>query len=77
MLLDLLSHIFLTENVTIYFLKAIIHRQKKYLKNDQVKTLYVPQYEGLAIKDILEFASDKPQVEYYLPEDIELTKIPK
>ena len=42
-----------------------------------MKTLYVPQYEGLAIKDILEFVSDKPQVEYYLPEDIDLPKIPK
>ena len=48
-----------------------------YLKNDSIKTMHVPQYKGLSIDDILEYISDKRMVEYYLPEAVDMPKIPK
>ena len=65
------------ENVTIYFLKDIIARRKAYVKNDQVKTLYVPQYKNLSVEKILEFVSDLHVVHNYFPDDIDLPKVPK
>ena len=65
------------ENVTIYFLKDIIARRKAYVKNDRVKTLYVPQYKNLTVEQILMYVSDKPVVHTYFPDDIDLPKVPK
>ena len=46
---------FVSDNVTIYFLKDIIRRKKKALKNDQIKRCQVPQYDNLTLKCIGEF----------------------
>ena len=39
---------------TIYFLKSIVSGSKRFINNDKIKHLSLPQYEGLSIKDILE-----------------------
>ena len=51
------------ENVTIYFLKALITGTKKFIHSDKVQYLSVPQYEGLGIKEFLNEASKYPATE--------------
>ena len=48
-----------------------------YLHNDDVKTMYVPQYENLTLKKIFQFISPKPKIALYLPDDPDLPKTPK
>ena len=69
--------VFPADNITIYFLKDIMCRRKAYVTNDKVKTLYVPQYKNLSVDKILEYASDKPVIAMYLPDEIDMPKIPK
>ena len=47
------NQVFPPENVTIYFLKDILGRKKAYVPNNEVKTVYVPQYENLTVAKIL------------------------
>ena len=39
--------------------------------------LTIPQYEGLAIDDVLAFANQHQEVYKYLPDKIEIKKCPK
>ena len=61
----------------MYFLKDILACKKAYVPNDKVQTLYVPQYKNLSIERILEFVSEKPNISNFLPDDIDLEKVPK
>ena len=63
--------------MTIYFLKDIISRKKKYLNNADIQTVHVPQYKNLSLEKIFDFVVSKPQVEYYLPDEPDLKKVPK
>ena len=63
--------------MTIYFLKDILAQRKAYVNVDDVKTIYVPQYKNLSVEKILAFATSKPRLEHYLPDDIDLPKAPK
>ena len=63
--------------MTIYFLKDILGRRKAYLRNDDVKTLHVPQYKNLSIEKMMAFIVRKELVDLYLPDDLDLPKIPK
>ena len=58
-------------------LKDILMQRKAYVPVDEVKTLYVPQYKNLSIDKILAFATSKPRLELYLPDDPDLEKVPK
>jgi len=58
-------------------LKDLANRKKLHLKNDQVKTIHVPQYKNLSLAKILDFASNQPRVFDYLPDEPDLAKIPK
>ena len=69
--------LFSADNVTFYFLKDILSRKKAYVHSDQVKTVHVPQYTNLSVEKILEFASSKPGIERYLPDDPDIPKVPK
>ena len=56
------------ETVTIYFLKGkcallddllftdLMSGKKKYIKNDEIKNIYCPQYEGLSVEKMMEKA---------------------
>ena len=63
--------------MTIYFLKDLISGKKSYVPNNAVQTLYVSQYKNLSLEKIFEFVVSKPQVEYYLPDEPDLKKVPK
>ena len=52
-------------------------RRKRYLTVDEVKTLHVPQYKNLTLEKIMDFVRDKPRTSQYLPEEVDLPKIPK
>ena len=52
-------------------------RKKKFVLNDQIKTVYVPQYKNLTLEKILEFIAEHNRVELFLPDDIDLPKVPK
>ena len=58
-------------------MKDLANRKKLHLKNDQVKTIHVPQYKNLSLAKILDFASNQPRVFDYLPDEPDLAKIPK
>ena len=82
------------ETVTIYFLKDIISGKKKRKCNDaiffqelfiatdvrakSVRTIVVPHYEGLAIKDMdAQIFRSNEQIYAYLPDRVEIHKTPK
>ena len=47
------------------------------IKCDQVKVLYVPQYERLNIERILNKIREYPEVNEYLPDDRDMHKVPR
>ena len=67
------------DNVTIYFLKELMGGQKKTIRTTLIRTVHVPQYDGLGVKEIRQFLDEHhPEVYAYLPEpSIELPKVPK
>ena len=48
---------------------------KTIINNDDVKYISVPQYEGLSIADMYEWARDKPDVLNALPNEKETSKM--
>ena len=63
--------------MTIYFLKDLMSRKKRYVRSDQIKTIFVPQYENLTLKHIDEFARQYPDIALYLPDAPDMPKTPK
>ena len=58
-------------------MKDILAQKRAFVHIDDVKTIYVPQYKNLSVEKILEFATEKPRLEQFLPDDIDLPKVPK
>ena len=58
-------------------MKDIICRKKAYVPNTNVQTLFVPQYKSLSVERILGFVADKPNIADFLPDDLDLEKVPK
>ena len=67
----------LIEQVTIYFLKDLISGKKKKIYGKDVRHVTIPQYENLTIEAISNFVTQYGEVEDYLPDAIEIPKIPK
>ena len=42
--------------VTIWHLADLVHGDRKLIKGGQVKHLHVPQFEGLTLTDLIEYA---------------------
>ena len=75
--------------MSIYFLKGeyllliasacvdIISGQKKHVKSSMIKYLYIPQYDGCSVRDIMEQAAHYPEVEAYLPDAKERSQLPR
>lgn len=57
------------KTVNIYFMKAVMCRQKRAIKASAVKYIFAPQYETLSIEKILTFASQYADVLQHLPEE--------
>ena len=51
--------------------------KKNHIKCDDIKTLPVPQYEGLDIDSILEEANKDERVKTFLPDDRDMHKVPR
>ena len=49
--------------------------KKRIMKNDKVKVIIIPQYDGLQVERMLEFAEDHPQVFEFLPIKKEVKKL--
>ena len=66
-----------TENVSSYFLKDLYSGMKDFVDVDDAKTVNAPQYESLTVAQILDFTMSYPRVERYLPDEIDLPKVPR
>ncbi len=64
--------------VTIWHLKELIRSERTHIKRDAHRTIGIPQYEGLAVKDILAYIQDKPEVMLALPAvESEIKNLPR
>ena len=63
--------------MTIWHLRDLASGTKLYIKADHVKHIAIPQYEGLTINDMMEYVTQKPVVERYLPVAKEVVKLPR
>ena len=63
--------------INVYYMKQILAKKKRSIKIDQVRHLYVKQYEELTISKILEYAKDWPQVFEYLPDERDIHQLPR
>jgi hypothetical protein len=63
------------ETVTVWHLRDLAMGVKKIIRCDDVKVIDVPQFEGLAIKDIFGYACNTPAVENALPPSKEIAKL--
>ena len=52
--------------------------KKKKIKNVDVMVMHVPHFEGLTMATMLDYASQHPEVQKYLPEiEREIDKLPR
>ena len=77
------------ETVTIYFLKGkyrltpmtirvdLVAGKKKFVPCNDVRYLFMPQYDNCSIKAILEQAANYPEVEHFLPDAKEHHYLPR
>lgn len=65
------------DNVTIYFLKDILSRKKRYLNNEQVQTMHLPHYRCLSLEKMYTFVAGRSRIESYLPDEPDLSHVPK
>ena len=61
----------------IYFVKDIMARRKRAIKNENVSHLFVPHYEALTIAKMLEFALQHEGVADYLPHERDIPALPR
>ena len=66
------------ETMTVWHMKDLVNGKRKMLKAKDIKHVTVPQFEGLAIKDLLEFARSYDEVIAALPlVKTEIDKLPR
>ena len=66
------------ENVTIWHLRDLARGERKRILAKDVCHVAIPQFEGLSIKDMLEYAKMFPEVERALPSgEKETDKLPR
>ena len=63
------------ETVTVWHLRDLAMGVKRIIYSDRVKHIDVPQFEGLSIQDIFNFASGDQDVESALPPGNEIKKL--
>jgi hypothetical protein len=73
------AHLYLDsfETMTIWHLKDLAAGRKKKIISKDVKHISIPQYEGLSIADLLEYAKSYPAVMQALPVEREIKKLSK
>ena len=66
------------DNVTIWHLRDMAAGKRTIIKSQNIKHLYVPQFEHLAIKDMMEYCGSIPKVMKAFPiETKEIKKFPR
>ena len=66
------------EAVTYAHLQEVLKDKRKRIQQDQVKYKTIPHYEGLTVKDILEFGELYPDFTNALPSrQLEIDKLPR
>ena len=70
-------HVYLDsfENHTIWHLKDVAAGRKKKILAKAMKHISIPQYEGLFIADLLEYAKQYQSVMQALPPELEIKKL--
>jgi hypothetical protein len=64
--------------INLWFLKQLLNMQKKAIKSDKVKVLYVPQYETLSIEEIMTWVLGHwPAIVQYLPDERDRHMLPR
>ena len=58
-------------------MKALVQGARKFIHQDKVRHLSVPQYKGLNIETVLKESLKYPEVAQYLPEDDDLKRVPR
>ena len=61
----------------MYFLRDLTGKRKRRLHVDNVRQLNVPQYKSLSVDEIKIFISGHDTIDYYLPDEPDLQKVPK
>ena len=66
------------ETMTVFHMKDLVNGKRKMIKAKDIKHVTVPQFEGLSIKDLLEFAKPYDEVLAALPlVKTEIDKLPR
>ena len=64
--------------MTVWHMKDLVNGKRKLLKSKDIKHVDIPQFEGLAIKDLLQFAEPYKDVVMALPmTKVEVDKLPR
>ncbi len=74
------AHIYLPpmDNVTVWHLRDLARGERRRIAAKDVLHIAIPQFEGLSIKDMLEYASSIPAVQKALPTgEKETEKLPR
>ena len=64
-------------SINVYFMKDLIAGIKRIMKVQEMKYLYVPQYETLSLGKILRFAQGYQGVFDFLPVEKDLLQLPR
>ena len=62
---------------TVYWLKSLISGERLFIRCDQVKVCFAPQYESLSLGAILDQAFTHGHARRYFPEDRDLHRLPR
>ena len=66
------------ETMTVWHMKDLVNGNRKMLKSKDIKHVIIPQFEGLAIKHLMEFAMQYDDVMAALPlVETEIKKLPR
>ena len=61
--------------MTVWHMRDLVSGEKRLIMQNQVKHIVVPNYEGLTIEKMLDFAKDYPNVMMALPIEAEIHKL--
>ena len=64
--------------VTAWFCKELMRGERTRIKRSEHVSIHIPQYDSLAIEDIMDYAKGKPEVMCCMPSvEIEILKLPR
>jgi hypothetical protein len=63
--------------INVYFMKEIMNRERRAIKAADMKYMYVPMYDSLSIKNMLEFAFGFEGIDKYFPIPRDIPALPR